>query len=111
LHSDHCAKKLYVKLERDTSLGQRREMLTDTYTSRLPWLDGMFEADEKHFKEFGTPLFSSHMIDLSEEPLDENIATTAKYVKRAAPMKMWIEMEGMHIHSCPGYEVPADSRQ
>ena len=47
LHSDHCAKKL------------------------LPWFDGMLEADEKHFKEHGTPLFSSHMLDLSEEPHEE----------------------------------------
>ncbi|KAK8068919.1 fructose-bisphosphate aldolase- class II [Apiospora phragmitis] len=69
LHTDHCAKKL------------------------LPWLDGMLEADEKFFKETGEPLFSSHMIDLSEEPVDWNVETTAKYLKRAAPMKQWLEME------------------
>ncbi|KAK5655627.1 hypothetical protein OQA88_5558 [Cercophora sp. LCS_1] len=69
LHTDHCAKKL------------------------LPWLDGMLDADEKHFKEHGVPLFSSHMIDLSEEPVDENIETCVKYLKRAAPMKQWLEME------------------
>ncbi|EJT82197.1 fructose-bisphosphate aldolase 1 [Gaeumannomyces tritici R3-111a-1] len=69
LHTDHCAKKL------------------------LPWLDGMLDADEAFFKEHGTPLFSSHMIDLSEEPRDWNIETTAKYLKRAAPMKQWLEME------------------
>jgi len=69
LHTDHCAHKL------------------------LPWLDGMLDADEAYFKEHGEPLFSSHMIDLSEEPKDENIATTAKYLKRAAPMKQWLEME------------------
>lgn len=69
LHTDHCAKKL------------------------LPWLDGMLDADEQFFKEHGTPLFSSHMIDLSEEPVDWNIETTAKYLKRAAPMKQWLEME------------------
>ncbi|KAI0484957.1 hypothetical protein GGR56DRAFT_669459 [Xylariaceae sp. FL0804] len=69
LHTDHCAKKL------------------------LPWMDGMMDADEKYFKEHGEPLFSSHMIDLSEEPVDYNIETTAKYLKRAAPMKQWIEME------------------
>lgn len=69
LHTDHCAKKL------------------------LPWLDGMLDADEKYFKEHGEPLFSSHMIDLSEEAVDENISTTAKYLKRAAPMKQWLEME------------------
>ncbi|KAI7164504.1 Fructose-bisphosphate aldolase [Hortaea werneckii] len=69
LHTDHCAKKL------------------------LPWLDGMLDADEKHFKATGEPLFSSHMIDLSEEPVEENIQTTAAYLKRAAPMKQWLEME------------------
>ncbi|EOO02431.1 putative fructose-bisphosphate class ii protein [Phaeoacremonium minimum UCRPA7] len=69
LHTDHCAKKL------------------------LPWLDGMLDADEAYFKEHGEPLFSSHMIDLSEEPVDWNIETTAKYLKRAAPMKQWLEME------------------
>ncbi|MCJ1265387.1 Fructose-bisphosphate aldolase 1 [Lobaria immixta] len=69
LHTDHCAKKL------------------------LPWLDGMMDADEKYFKEHGEPLFSSHMIDLSEEDVEWNISTTAKYLKRAAPMKQWLEME------------------
>jgi fructose-bisphosphate aldolase class II len=69
LHSDHCAKKL------------------------LPWLDGMIDADEAYFKEHGEPLFSSHMIDLSEEPVDWNIETTAKYLKRSAPMKLFLEME------------------
>jgi len=69
LHTDHCAKKL------------------------LPWLDGLLDADEKYFKEHGEPLFSSHMIDLSEEAVDFNIQTTAKYLKRAAPMKQWLEME------------------
>ena len=68
LHTDHCAKKL------------------------LPWLDGMLDADEKHFKEHGEPLFSSHMIDLSEEPVEHNIEATAKYLERAAPMKQWLEM-------------------
>ena len=52
----------------------------------------MLDADEKYFKEHGEPLFSSHMIDLSEEPVDWNIETTAKYLKRAAPMKQWLEM-------------------
>ena len=70
LHTDHCAKKL------------------------LPWLDGMMDADEKYFKEHGEPLFSSHMIDLSEESVEWNIETTAKYLKRAAPMKQWLEMVG-----------------
>jgi fructose-bisphosphate aldolase class II len=69
LHTDHCAKKL------------------------LPWLDGMMDADEAYFKLHGEPLFSSHMIDLSEEEVDYNINTTAAYLKRAAPMKQWLEME------------------
>lgn len=69
LHSDHCAKKL------------------------LPWFDGMIEADEKYFKEHGEPLFSSHMIDLSEEPLDENIEITAKYMERLAKINCLLEME------------------
>jgi fructose-bisphosphate aldolase class II len=52
----------------------------------------MLDADEAYFKQHGEPLFSSHMIDLSEEPVDYNIDTTAKYLKRAAPMKQWLEM-------------------
>lgn len=70
LHTDHCAKKL------------------------LPWLDGMLDEDERYFKLHGEPLFSSHMIDLSEEPVDYNIQTTAAYLKRATPMKQWLEMVG-----------------
>lgn len=69
MHSDHCAKKL------------------------LPWLDGMLDEDERWFKEHGVPLFSSHMIDLSEETVEFNIETTKKYLERAAPMKQWLEME------------------
>ncbi|KAJ2616406.1 Fructose-bisphosphate aldolase 1 [Coemansia sp. RSA 1365] len=69
LHSDHCAREL------------------------LPWLDGMLAADEAYFKEHGEPLFSSHMIDLSADPKEENIATTRKYFERCAPMKLWLEME------------------
>ncbi|CAK9089605.1 6-bisphosphate aldolase), partial [Durusdinium trenchii] len=69
VHSDHCAKKL------------------------LPWFDGMLEADEAYFKEHGEPLFSSHMLDLSEEPDEENIAICEKYLKRMAPMKLILEME------------------
>ena len=68
-HTDHCAKKL------------------------LPWLDGMLDEDEKFFKANGVPLFSSHMIDLSEESKEENIETTKKYLQRAAPMKQFLEME------------------
>jgi fructose-bisphosphate aldolase class II len=69
LHSDHCAKKL------------------------LPWFDGMLEADEAFYAKYGEPLFSSHMLDLSEEPDEENIAICVKYFKRMAPMKIWLEME------------------
>ena len=69
LHSDHCAKKL------------------------LPWYDGMLAADEEYFKAHGEPLFSSHMLDLSEETDPENIGTCAKYFKRMAAMQQWLEME------------------
>ena len=69
LHSDHCAKKL------------------------LPWFDGMLKADEEFYAKYGEPLFSSHMLDLSEEPDEENIAICVEYFKRMAPMKIWLEME------------------
>jgi fructose-bisphosphate aldolase class II len=69
VHSDHCAKKL------------------------LPWFDGMLEADEAFFKAHGEPLFSSHMLDLSEEPDEENIEICASYLKRMAPLNLILEME------------------
>lgn len=69
LHTDHCAKKL------------------------LPWMDGMLDAGEKFFAETGKPLFSSHMIDLSEESLEENIEICAKYLERMAKMGMTLEIE------------------
>lgn len=69
LHSDHCAKKL------------------------LPWFDAMLEADEAYFKQYGEPLFSSHMLDLSEEPDDENIEICARYFERMEKMQIWLEME------------------
>lgn len=69
LHSDHCAEKL------------------------LPWFDGMLDADEAYFKEHGEPLFSSHMLDLSEEPKEKNIATCAKYFERMSKIGIWLEME------------------
>lgn len=69
LHSDHCAKKL------------------------LPWFDGMLEADEEYFKANGEPLFSSHMLDLSEEFDEENISTCVKYFKRMSAVNLWLEME------------------
>jgi len=68
-HSDHCAKKL------------------------LPWFDGMLEADVQFHKLHGEPLFSSHMLDLSEEPHEENVSICAEYFKKMAPMKIILEME------------------
>ncbi|WP_028885086.1 class II fructose-bisphosphate aldolase [Teredinibacter turnerae] len=69
LHTDHAAKKL------------------------LPWIDGLLDAGEKHFEETGKPLFSSHMIDLSEESLEENIEICAKYLERMSKMGMTLEIE------------------
>jgi len=69
VHTDHCAKKL------------------------LPWFDGMLEADEAYFKKEGEPLFSSHMLDLSEESKEENIEICEKYLKRMAKINCWLEME------------------
>ena len=69
LHTDHCAKKL------------------------LPWIDGLLEASEKHFTQTGKPLFSSHMIDLSEEPIEENIETCKAYLARMSKMGMTLEIE------------------
>ncbi|WP_439556075.1 class II fructose-bisphosphate aldolase [Dyadobacter sp.] len=69
LHTDHCAKKL------------------------LPWIDGLLEAGERHFDQHGIPLYSSHMLDLSEEPLEENIEISAKYFERMAKIGMTLEIE------------------
>jgi fructose-bisphosphate aldolase class II len=69
VHSDHCAKKL------------------------LPWFDGMLEADEAFYAAYGEPLFSSHMLDLSEEPHEENIGICNQYFKKMAPMNLILEME------------------
>lgn len=69
LHTDHCAKKL------------------------LPWIDGLLDASEKHFEETGKPLYSSHMIDLSEEPLEENIEICKQYLERMSKMGMTLEIE------------------
>lgn len=68
----------------------------------------MLDEDERHFKQHGEPLFSSHMIDLSEEPVDWNIQTTAKYLKRAAPMKQWLEMV-CYWRSKPAQVAPRSS--
>ncbi|MBT8041733.1 MAG: class II fructose-bisphosphate aldolase, partial [Pontiella sp.] len=69
LHTDHAAKKL------------------------LPWIDGLLEAGEKMFKEQGRPLFSSHMLDLSEETLEENIEISGKYLERMSKIGMTLEIE------------------
>lgn len=69
LNTDHCAKNL------------------------LPWIDGLLDAGEAFFKETGKPLYSSHMIDLSEEPLEENIALCKEYLSRMAKMEMTLEIE------------------
>lgn len=69
LHTDHCSKKL------------------------LPWVDGMLDAGEKFFKETGKPLFSSHMLDLSEETVEENVAISKKYLERMDKMGMTLEIE------------------
>ena len=69
LNTDHCAKKL------------------------LPWIDGLLDAGEKFYAETGKSLYSSHMIDLSEEPLEENIAICKTYLERMSKMGMTLEIE------------------
>lgn len=69
LHTDHCAKNL------------------------LPWIDGLLDASEKFYAETGKPLYSSHMIDLSEEPIEENIEISKKYLERMSKMGMTLEIE------------------
>ena len=69
LHTDHAARKL------------------------LPWIDALLDAGEDHFEAYGKPLFSSHMIDLSEEPLEENIATCKRYLERMSRIGMTLEIE------------------
>ena len=69
LHTDHAARKL------------------------LPWIDGLLEASRRQFEQTGQPLYSSHMLDLSEEPLEENIGTCAEYLRRMAPLGMALEIE------------------
>jgi fructose-bisphosphate aldolase class II len=63
------------------------------HKSLIPWVEGMVSHGEAHFKTTGRPLFSSHMLDLSAEPLDENLAECAKMLKRMAPMGMALEIE------------------
>ncbi len=69
LHTDHAAKKY------------------------LPWIDGMLDAGERFYGETGKPLFSSHMIDLSAEPLEENVETCARYLERMSKIDMTLEIE------------------
>lgn len=69
LHTDHAAKKL------------------------LPWIDGLLDAGEKYFEQHGKPLFSSHMLDLSEEDIKENIETCGSYLKRMDKLGMTVEIE------------------
>ena len=69
LHTDHASKKW------------------------LPWISGLIDAGEQFFKEKNQPLFSSHMLDLSEEPVEENIETSVEFYKRMAPLGMGIEIE------------------
>jgi len=69
LHTDHCSKKL------------------------LPWIDGLLEASEEFYSSNGKSLFSSHMIDLSEEPIEENIEICKKYLRRMSKMGMTLEIE------------------
>jgi len=69
LHTDHAAKKL------------------------LPWIDGLLDAGEEFYAEHGKPLYSSHMIDLSEEPIEENIEICKKYLERMSKIDMTLEIE------------------
>ncbi len=69
LHTDHAAREL------------------------LPWIDALLDASEAHYKVHGVPLFSSHMLDLSEEPLEENIATCKAYLERMSKIGMTLEIE------------------
>jgi fructose-bisphosphate aldolase class II len=69
MHTDHCAKKL------------------------LPWIDGLLDAGEEHFKQTGSSLYSSHMIDLSEESIEENIEICKRYLERMSKIGMTLEIE------------------
>ncbi|HEY4540411.1 MAG TPA: class II fructose-bisphosphate aldolase [Faecalibacter sp.] len=69
LHTDHCAKKL------------------------LPWIDGIMDANEYFYNKTGKTLYSSHMLDLSEEPLEENVETCKRYLERMSKIGMTLEME------------------
>ncbi len=96
LHTDHAAKKL------------------------LPWIDGLLDAGEAYFAKHGEPLFSSHMLDLSEEPLQENLEICAKYLTRMSKINMTLEIElgvtggeedgvdNSHVDNSKLYTQPAD---
>src|SRR6202012_744526 len=58
-----------------------------------PWVSGFIDAGEQFYKEKKHPLFSSHMLDLSEEPIEENIHTSVEFFKRMQPLGMAIEIE------------------
>ncbi len=69
-------------------------MHTDHANRKLvPWVEGLIEKSEEHFKRTGKPLFSSHMLDLSSEPLEQNLAECARVLKRLAPLGMSLEIE------------------
>ncbi len=69
IHSDHCPKK------------------------KLAWVDGMLEIGEEYYADYGEPLFSSHMLDLSEETVDDNIKISARYLRRLSELEMLLEIE------------------
>ncbi len=69
LHTDHAARKL------------------------LPWIDGLMDENERHYEQFGCSLYSSHMIDLSAEPLEDNLSTCEEYFKRMSKIGMTLEIE------------------
>src|SRR5690606_29269138 len=69
MHTDHCAKKL------------------------LPWIDGLLDFQEAHIARYGQPLYSSHMLDLSEEPIEENVETCVRYLERMAKLGITLEIE------------------
>ena len=69
LHTDHCAKKL------------------------IPWVEGLIDAGEEYYEQNGRPLFSSHMLDLSEEPIEENIEISKEFLTRMAKLEMFLEIE------------------
>ena len=69
LHTDHCPK------------------------DKLPWISGLLDVGQEHFEATGQPLFNSHMLDLSEQPIEENLDISVEYLKRMAPMGMTLEIE------------------